>query len=114
MNERKPDPPSRAAAALAARRGQLHALRMRVAVFSVSIFIAAWAVVFVRLVEGHDPALASTSGTVVMQSADPDAASDDTADNSASSTSSASSSTSSAAAGGDTTAAPTAVTTRQS
>ncbi|MGH2841193.1 MAG: hypothetical protein ACRDKY_10275 [Solirubrobacteraceae bacterium] len=44
----------------------------------MSIFLAAWATVFVRLVGGHDPALASTPATVVTKSADPEAVSGDT------------------------------------
>lgn len=114
MTERPPEAESRTAGARAKRRAQIHALRLRVAVLAVSIFIAAWATVFVRLVEGHDPALASTSGTVVMQSADPDPTGDDEATAASSATSSAASSSSTAAGGDATAAAPTTVTTRQS
>jgi len=52
-------------------------LRTRVVVLAVSVFVAAWGVVFVRLVEGHDPGLASTAGAVVTQSADPEVAEED-------------------------------------
>jgi cytoskeletal protein RodZ len=114
MPESSPDPRSRAATALAARRGQIHALRLRVVTLAVSVFIAAWAVVFVQLVKGHDPALASTGGTVVTQSADP-ATTDDEDASSSTSTSTDTSSSDSSASGSDATAAsPTAVTTRQS
>lgn len=78
MTERPLDPASRAAIALAARRRQIHTLRLPVTVLALSIFLAAWATVFVRLGEGHDPALASTAATVLTPSADPEAASDDT------------------------------------
>jgi len=113
MDERAPQPHPRAAAARAARRGQINALRTRVAVLAVSVFIAAWGVVFVRLVEGHDPALASTSGAVITQSADPDVTEDDGI-TSASSSSSSGSSPSAAAGGDGAVADPAPVTTRQS
>lgn len=114
MTESPPDPRSRAASALAARRRQIHALRLRVITLAVSIFIAAWAVVFVQLVKGHDPALASTNGSVVTQSADPAATADDESTGSSTSTSSASSSEESSGSSGATASSPTAVTTRQS
>ncbi|MDX6688775.1 MAG: hypothetical protein QOG15_232 [Solirubrobacteraceae bacterium] len=115
MPERSLDGPrSRAAALLAERRDHIHALRMRVVTLAVSVFLAIWAVVFVQLVRGHDPALASTAGAVVTQSADPATTNDEDSTSSAS-TSSDTSSTDSTASGSDATAAaPSAVTTRQS
>ncbi len=97
MPELAPQRRAVAQAARAARRKQIHSLRMRVAALAVSVFVAVWATVFVRLVEGHDPALASTSGAVVTQSADPEVTTEDASESA-----------------DETAGAPTAVTTRQS
>ncbi len=64
------------ATARLARERRIHALRMRVVAIAVALFLAAWAGLFVQLVSGHDPALASSTSSVAAQSADP-AATDD-------------------------------------
>lgn len=59
------------ATARLARVRRIHALRMRVVAISVALFLAAWAGLFVQLISGHDPALASSTTSVAAQSADP-------------------------------------------
>jgi len=56
---------------------------MRVAAIAVALFVAAWAGLFVQLVSGHDPALASNSSTVAAQSADAAVTDDGTSDGAA-------------------------------
>lgn len=65
-----------AAAARLARQRRIHALRMRVVAIAVALFVAAWVGLYVQLVTGHDPALASSGSSVATQSADPSAAAD--------------------------------------
>ncbi len=60
-----------AAAARQARRERIHTLRMRVVAIAVALFVAAWVGLYLQLVSGHDPALASSGGSVATQSADP-------------------------------------------
>ena len=64
------------AAARLARERRIHALRMRVVAIAVALFLAAWAGLFVQLISGHDPALASSTTAVATQSADPSATDD--------------------------------------
>jgi hypothetical protein len=71
-----PEPPPRAAAPSSLGARTSVRWRTRVAILALSVFVAAWAMVFVRLVEGHDPGLASIPATVVSQSADPDVTDD--------------------------------------
>lgn len=61
----------RNATARLARERRIHTLRMRVVAIAVALFVAAWAGLFVQLISGHDPALASSTSSVATQSADP-------------------------------------------
>ncbi len=56
------DPHVLAQSRLAARRVRVRRIRRRVAACAVIAFMAIWSVVFVRLVAGHDPALAASAG----------------------------------------------------
>jgi hypothetical protein len=57
--------------AIAARRGRerlIHALRSRVAVLAVGIFLLAFAGLFIQLSSGHDPGLSTAAAAAVTQS----------------------------------------------
>jgi hypothetical protein len=56
-----------------AREQRIHDLRMRVAAVAVAVFVAVWGGLYIQLVSGHDPALASAAASVATQSADPEA-----------------------------------------
>jgi hypothetical protein len=108
------DPRQRAAAARRTRRQRIHAVRLRVATIAVTLFIAAWAGIFVQLVSGRDPALAKDPAPIATQSGtrQPTAS-----DSSAEDTGNGTSATGTPATDADTstaTPAPAAVTTAQS
>jgi cytoskeletal protein RodZ len=67
------------------KRERIHRIRVRVATLTVTLFIAVFAVIYVQMVQGHDPALANNTTTSASSGST----------SSASSTSSDSSSTSS-------------------
>ena len=69
MHEHDGDRALRAARALATRRERTQTLRRRVAALAVAIFVAAWAGIFVQLVGGRDPALASRASSRVVSQA---------------------------------------------
>ena len=56
---------------LAARKRQVAQIRKWVAGVAVSIFIAVWVMLFVQLVAGHDPAIASSSTTTTQTQSTP-------------------------------------------
>jgi hypothetical protein len=64
------DPRARVVAARRARRRQIKRLRLAVAAAAVTIFIAAWAGIGVRMAAGKDPALSAASKPAVTQAAD--------------------------------------------
>jgi hypothetical protein len=66
------DPRERAAAKRAARGQRIHRLRVRIAAAAVALFIFTWGGLYIQLVSGHDPALASSPSSVATQSADPE------------------------------------------
>ncbi len=53
----------RVAERLEARRRRVAAIRKRVVTIAATVFLALWAMIFVQLVSGHDPALAGKSAT---------------------------------------------------
>jgi cell division protein FtsN len=106
MNESTAPQHGLASAVRLARSQRIHVLRMRVVAVAVALFVAAWAGLYVQLVSGHDPALASSSSSVATQSADP--AVTDTSDDGGSGDDSSAVPTESS------TSSPTAVTTGQS
>jgi cell division protein FtsN len=71
MNESTAPQHGLASAVRLARSQRIHVLRTRVVAIAVALFVAAWAGLYVQLVSGHDPALASSSSSVATQSADP-------------------------------------------
>jgi hypothetical protein len=85
------------------KRERIHRIRVRVATLTVTLFIAVFAVIYVQMVEGHDPALASntttTTTTTSSDSTSPTTSSDDptTTDDSTTSSNGSSSSSSSPA-----------------
>jgi hypothetical protein len=73
-----PDPREQAADKRRAREQRIHDLRMRVAAIAVAVFVVVWGGLYIQLVSGHDPALASAAAAVATQSADPEATTSDT------------------------------------
>jgi cell division protein FtsN len=71
MNESTAPQHGLASAVRLARSQRIHALRTRVVAIAVALFVAAWAGLYVQLLSGHDPALASGPSSVATQSADP-------------------------------------------
>ena len=59
-----------------AREQRIRDLRRRVVAVAVALFVAAWGGLYIQLVSGHDPALASETAPVT-QAADPEAVTDD-------------------------------------
>jgi cell division protein FtsN len=66
-----------AAAKRLARGQRIHRLRMRIASAAVALFILTWGGLYIQLVSGNDPALASSQSSVATQSADPEVTSAD-------------------------------------
>lgn len=100
------DPKTLARAKLAERRSRVRKLRRTVIATAVVLFVTLWAVIFMRLVTGHDPVLAAKAQT---------AATTGSTSSGAASTASTSASSGSAASGsGSTSSGTTTVTTRQS
>src|ERR1700693_202392 len=58
------DPKTLARAKLAERRRRVHKLRRTVIATAVVLFVTLWAVIFMRLVTGHDPVLAAKAQAV--------------------------------------------------
>ncbi len=71
------DPRQQAAGKRRAREERIRRLRMRIAAVAIALFVAVWTGLYVQLVSGHDPALASEAGTVATQSADPEVTTED-------------------------------------
>jgi hypothetical protein len=84
MNESTAPQHGLASAVRLARSQRIHALRTRVVAIAVALFVAAWAGLYVQLVSGHDPALASTPSSVATQSADPSVTDDGSFDDTSS------------------------------
>src|SRR4051812_41532097 len=91
MNPQSPDPRAIARRHAERKRSRIHLIRKRVATLTVTVFIAIFAVIYVQMVEGNDPALSKTTSTTA---ASPSSSGSSTSSDS-SSTSSDSSSTSS-------------------
>lgn len=62
-----------------AREQRIRDVRRRVVAVAVALFVAAWGGLYIQLVSGHDPALASETAPVT-QAADPEAVTDDSSD----------------------------------
>jgi hypothetical protein len=102
-----------------ARQSRARMIRRRVAAAAVSLFLAAWAVIAVQLVSGHDPALAAHNTSTVGSSASGTSSSGASGSGSALRTSSSGSSGTPTTSGGTSSSGSTAsssgsVTTRQS
>jgi hypothetical protein len=57
------------------RRARIHRIRVRVATLTVTLFIAVFAVIYVQMVQGHDPAL--SKNTTTSASSAPSSSSDE-------------------------------------
>src|SRR4051794_22498873 len=96
MNPQSPDPRAIARRHAERKRSRIHLIRKRVATLTVTVFIAIFAVIYVQMVEGNDPALSkTTSTTAASPSSSGSSTSSDSSSTSSDSTSSGSSSTSS-------------------
>jgi hypothetical protein len=73
------------------KRARIHRIRVRVATLTVTLFIAVFAVIYVQMVQGHDPALAKNTTTSASSAA---ATTTSSSDNSASSSDNSASSSS--------------------
>jgi hypothetical protein len=121
VRQTDPDAKTIVRARLAAKRRRTRRIRQIVASFSVAVFIALFATIYVQLASGHDPALSATrttqSATPTTQSAAPTTqAATPVAGRSSGSDSSSSAATTSSSAGtsSGSSAAPATVTTSQS
>jgi cytoskeletal protein RodZ len=76
------------------KRARIHRIRVRVATLTVTIFIAVFAVIYVQMVEGHDPALSKNTTTTTTTTTSSSAASTSSDSSSASSDDSSSPSSS--------------------
>jgi hypothetical protein len=52
---------------LTQRRMRIRMIRRRIVATSLAIFALAWGVIFVQLVDGHDPSLSSTKTSTTAQ-----------------------------------------------
>jgi cell division protein FtsN len=64
-----PDPRQQAAAKRRAREQRIRDLRTRVVAVAVALFVAVWTGLYIQLVSGHDPALASETKAVTQSAA---------------------------------------------
>jgi cytoskeletal protein RodZ len=51
------------------KRARIHRIRVRVATLTVTLFIAVFAVIYVQMVQGHDPVLAKNTTTSASSAA---------------------------------------------
>jgi len=62
------------------KRARIHRIRVRVATLTVTLFIAVFAVIYVQMVQGHDPALSKNTTTSASSSAAASGSSDSSDD----------------------------------
>lgn len=102
---------------LAAKRRRARRIRQTVLAFSVAVFMAMFATIYVQLASGHDPALSASSKKAAASTATGSGSSESSSSNSTSSNSASTGSSeasSSEASSSEASSTPTTVTTSQS
>jgi cytoskeletal protein RodZ len=97
-----------------ARLARARMLRRRIIAGSVALFVAAWLLITVVLVSGHDPALAKQSAASTVASSSPSTSSSSGSDSTSGTSSSSDSSSSSSSSGKSSGGTVSSVTTSQS